>query len=261
MKKIIYSIIVVIIVVFFAGCVDVEITCRITQDNYVQMSFLVDASTYGMSNNDRTLLNKTFENLAQYWKTKGLSVKVDNYKNNIIISANMNKQTSNPQEAFDSLLSFMMSEVSPFVKVEGGYNPSFFTDKRYLSAEIDLSNLVDMEYIESLPTTQEDRINLLLEQVKGKVIFDMPGEVLDYVGNIESSSIHENISLDESVKLSMTTEYENADNVDEYNDLNRQILQQKDEINSLIIIMSVLLASIISIIIIVLLQKRKQTKA
>ena len=256
-KRLVLFIVIIVITIFASACGYIEITCRITENNYAYMGIKIDVSTDDLDENDSLLVNDTLDSLSEYWQEKGFTTEIIKYKDNIVLAAYLKERTENRQDAYEKLISFMTSEVSPFSDVESGYASSFFSDKQYISAKLDFSSIIDMEFIDTLPQTQHTRIVEALNNISGKVIFDFPGYIIDYDGKTENDSISKELTLFEPLEIMLKTSRNNTSNINEYKAIKHQTDVQQRNITTFIIIISITGFLIIMLTVLLVLSLRK----
>ncbi len=201
MKKVFLVVIVSFLVIALCGCGHVDITCKVTEEHEAQLDLKLEVITEGLNAEEKKYIGYTLNELQEHWRDNMTQSQLIKRKSRMTLSGWLYKKADSPEAAYDALLGFMTSDVSPFHQVEGGFSSSYFTDKRYLKATIDLSQLVDMEFVEALPPSQRDQIMKALEQCTCKVIFDLPGDVIENTGMIEEGVVYQDITLSEPVSF------------------------------------------------------------
>lgn len=248
-RKIIILVAVIIMVLLLCSCGKVDINCTVTEDNLAEMNMRLEVPLENLSDKDKEFMRTTIYNVYSHWFDMGLDVEESIYTDPIVLTGSFKKQTNSQEEAYDALVSFMSDKLSPFAEVEGGYSPSFFNDKGYLKAKLDLRNIVAMDTLEALPPSQRQSIVDHIDNVKGRVTFTLPGEVIDSVGEVEKGAVYKEIDFDEEITLMVTTEYKHSENINEYDELKEQTAQEKKKLLTLSIVVGVLvLVTIFSII-------------
>jgi hypothetical protein len=241
MKRKILILITVCLVILLCGCGKVDITCEVTEDNVVTMEMRVEIPENDIDYMNLMSLRTAIHIVHDYWVEQGLVVQEDLYRDPIILIGKWEKQADNEKEAYDALLSFMTDGLSPFIDVEGGYSPAFFSDKRYLKAKLDFTNVVSSTTLDQLPPSQRQSIVDKIDNMDGRVTFKLPGEVIDSDGIVEENYVYKELDFDNEMTIMVTTDYKNVENIDEYNKLNSSIPEQKKRVIILAIVFGVLL--------------------
>lgn len=249
MKRKILIFTVICIAILLCGCGKVDITCRITDDNVAMMEMKVEVPEGDLSDKDINSMRTSIHKIYNYWTQYGLEVEEDLYSDPIVLIGRFQKQTKDEKEAYDALLGFMKDAMSPFVEVEGGFSPAFFSDKRYLKAKIDLSHVVSSETLDALPQSQRQSIIDKIDNIDGRVSFEIPGDVIDSIGEKDDNVVYKDINFDDEMTLMVTTEYNNTKNINEYKELDEASAGQKKKVIIWAVVFgAILLLAIFSVI-------------
>ncbi len=237
-RKMIMMLIVFLAIILFCSCGYVEIECSIDQDNLVYMGIKINMSTDGVDESDMLLINDILDDVEEHSQNNEYSYERIDFKDNTAIVIYMSKQTDNIEEAYAVMNAFMISEISPFSSVASGYSPSFFTDKLYYDVKLDFGNIPDIELIRNLSNEQKAKITEAMSSVTGKVIFNFPGNVMEYKGEINDGVVSEDFSLNDKAEILIASNILNNSNMTEYSTMATQVLQQKSSISRLTLIIS-----------------------
>ncbi len=263
MKKILIVAIALISVFIFCGCGKFDITCSIDGDNNAEMKIEISIPKDGLTENEIESIQSSRNDLYSHWKGQGYEIKkgaIDKDSFNWVISKSFSAQSR--EEALTELLNIMGDESSPFSFAEGGYSSSYFSDVYNVKAEVDLSKIVDYEFIDTLPQSQRNKILGSVGAFSGTVSFNLFGEITDFTGHITDGVNTVSLNLDEPAEISSVLQILNNENKQDYDILTAEIAQlAKDaEMYTTIIIAAGSVALIIIIVTIILLILRKKKK-
>ena len=228
MKKLILIIIAALMAAILCGCGTFGVTCSLDDDNNASMEIKMFISKNGLTEDEISSLECSFGELLTYWQDEGF-VTTWNYTDTSY-SASLRKTVGadSREEAVSNLMEMMAGEFSPFSYVEGGYSSSYFTDIYNITAQVDLSRIIDYEYVATLPQSQRERISEALGSFSGDVTFDFYGNIINHNGSMAYGRTTVKLKLDETAEIYNVMEVETG-NRKIYNELKDDIGRLADE--------------------------------
>lgn len=184
--------------VALAGCAEAELVYRIEPggDIFARSRVAIDGNA-----DDAAYICSV---LAEHWKGQGFTV----YKgiDPGEIGGEMVRSGPNQQQALSNLLrqhSFAVEEIS--------FTSSDHADSYYLALKLDLSDIVDIDDIASLPPREAEHALRGLEELILVVAFELPGRLVDsnadrVVRLGEATRLEWHLAYGEQRKLEMRTE-------------------------------------------------------
>lgn len=264
MKKISLVLILAAVLFIFCGCGNFDVTCTIDKNNNVEMGIDISIQKKGLSYNEQESAESKLEELIVYWENSlGYDVSASySDEDDYYIFLSKQVECESKKEAVYELMDLMSSSGSPFIKVEGGYTSSYLSDFYNVRAEIDLSNIVDYEYIDKLPPSEGNYILDGLANVTGTVEFDFDGNTIESDGNVVSNINTVELSLEKPAKIFSLMEIVNIQNQQEFDKLKNEITEdektRKQYLTFLLIAAGLLLA--LAPVVIILIIKSKTGK-
>ena len=243
------------------GCGRFDITCSLGSGNTAEMKIDIQIPKEGLSEDEALSLEYSLNELMYYWEDAGYSVDWNYAGKTYGISIKKTAKAKDRANALDELLSMMGDDVSPFIYAEGGYSESYFNDIYNIKAEVDLSKIVDYAYIDTLPPSQKTKILDSINKFSGTVTFDLPGEIINHEGSVNSGKNTLSLNLDERAEISSVMEIQNTKNRESYDALTEdieQLGQQKQQYMLAVFIAGGALVVIIVVSVICLLRRKNK---
>ena len=261
MKKTYLIIISLALALLFCGCAKFDVTCSINSQNFASMHINAKIPLKDLNANEiNSIYYDVVDSLQPYWEKEGYDVSFTESNNNYIIDLEMSSKCESREDAFDELMRMMALDASPFSKVEGGYSSSFFNDVYTVSAQMDLTKIVDYATISEFPVSQREKVLEALDDVSGRVVFRFHGETVAYIGKIAGKSNIVEIILDEPAEISSTVKTSNSENLKKYDILENEISVLSESIKNYTIICASAGFAILIIIILAIVFYRKNKK-
>ncbi len=266
MKKMLLIITLLVAVLILCSCGQMNIKCSINKDNSAEMILVLDLPIEDLSSNEIASLDYTFnvDQLVNNWEKEGYTVNYEGNDEKFYIELIKTAQGTSPEDALNKLLDMMGDDSSPFSSVQGGYSESNLNDLYNINAVVDLTNIVDHDYISTLDQEQQDRISELMSTFSGTVTLDLHGKTVEYKGVLDGTANTVELSLNEPTEIYSMVEVEHKENMAEYEGLKAEvanIISEKSKYMAIVFICAgVLIASAIAIIIIMILRKGKKSK-
>jgi len=260
MKKIYLFIILALAFIFLCGCGRFDITCSLDDDNNAKMKIELTILKDELSVDESSSLEVSFGELLTYWQDEGFDVDWNYAGGSYKATLTKRAKGENREDALNELLYMMGGDISPFSYAEGGYSESYFSDMYNIKAEIDLANIVDYEYINTLPESQRTKIMDAISAFHGTVTFNLAGETVEYKGNLSGGKNTVSLSLDEPAQISSVMEVKNTGNKLNYDSLIDEMarLEKEKRLYTLLVIISASILLMILVLTTVLLVKHKK---
>ena len=225
MKKIIFILVLSAVTVLFCSCGNVDVTCSIDISNNVEMRIDLQIDGDGLTEQEKSDLQNSIFDLTVYWENSlGYEV-LERYNSGYLFDMTISKKVNckDTEEAVNELLKMMASDSSPFSSIKGGYTPSYLGGYYSISAEVDLSRLVDYDYLNKLPQYEKEYIYQKLSEFKAFVHFDFYGETVEYDGRLNKGINTVELSLDNITEISSVVKITDPKLVLKYNRLENDI--------------------------------------
>ncbi len=264
MKKITVIILMIIVLALLCSCGKAEIRCSVNKDNTAEVNIFLSIDITNLNNYEVDKLRVEISSLKDHLEDFGydfdIKYKLDSYEITIAKTA----QGTSPEDAVNKLLDMMGDDASPFSSVEGGYSEANLSDLYNIAATVDLTNIVDYDYISTLKQEQQDRIADLMSTFTGTVTLDLFGTTVEYKGILGGTANTVELSLNEPSEIYSMVEIKHAENQAEYDALKAEITgleTEKDKYMTYVFIAAGALIAIAIAIILILILRKKQPSA
>ena len=262
MKKYVAILVIAMLILLFCGCGKFDITCSIDENNMAELKMDIYIDKEGMSGNEISYATNAISDIGDHLEANGYSAKIDYYNDSYSLSFTKRKKCRSQEEALDALLGYMSDDASPFSYIEGGYSESFFNDIYNINAELNLSNIISSDFMDTLTASHREKIEDALGSFTGTVKFDLYGDTAEYTGALSGSANSEELNLHTPISISRAVSIEHPDNIQEYaalTDRLDEISLQKSRYKTMLIAIGAL-AALLIILLIISLIKRKLNK-
>ena len=262
MKKYMIIISITALILLFCSCGKFDIVCSIDENNVAELKMDMTISKQDLSGNDMSYTSKAISDIEQHLEANGYTAQVSYYDDSYSMSFIKRRECASQEKALNTLLGFMSDDASPFSYVEGGYSESFFNDIYNINAELNLSNIISSDFMDTLTASHKEKIEAALGNFSGTVKFDLYGDTVEYTGALIDSVNSEELSLSTPISISRAVSIDHPDNIDEHNALTRRL----DEISilkeryKLMLIIIGAIAALLIILLAISLIKRKSNK-
>jgi hypothetical protein len=265
MKKI-YILIAVLLTAFvLCSCGDADITCSITKNNEVEMKINLELDVSDLIDSEKSDIKQNISSLFKHINSTGYKFSKDYGSKNYEITLTKTAQGTSREDAVNKLLDMMGDDSSPFASVKGGYSSSNLSDVYHITATVDLTKIVDYDYISTLKQEQQDRISELMSTFTGTVTLDLYGNTTEFKGSLDGTKNTVELSLNEPVEIYSMVEIINEENQAEYDELKDEVAALDAEKNKYMMFVflasGLLIAFAVAIIIIMIVRKGKSAKA
>jgi len=171
-------------VLFFSGCMQLNISCGVDAENNVYLNYEIeiDISTY--SDDDIISIKQTVDTATSYYRNLGFETGEKTIDNKIKAKAELRKTADNPLEAFALLQAILTdSTITPFAEISMDKISTEYEEGFYFYGILDLTHVISPENINDLPSTLADEVNTSMEKCSGTVSVELPGKLIAYDAN------------------------------------------------------------------------------
>lgn len=243
--------------VLFTGCTDVLIDAKITSDNLVKMTYTLSFSD---TRDDKVMHDSLMEflyDLTEYWQEIGYDASIRIEDRFVIAYCNMEKQCETREQAFEVLHEFMTNEITVFDKVEYTYNQDYYKEDYTISADIDMSNMIDENIYTEYPVIVGEDIDRVMDEANVVVRFTLP-----YDDTQEDNQINEKV-FENTVMLNAPATVTAQGVIHNYYNIEKELYlfeAKEKKQHTLYILAAAAFVSIAGLITLLILGKRKKKK-
>jgi len=183
-------------ILVLSGCTKLDITASIDKDNNVDYTYKITVTGIEDDDINHAEIKSYLGKIMLHWKGAGFTSSLIEIDGGFELTATMSGQYQSREEAFAALYSFMTNEVSPFTDVEYDYNLNYYYEDYYLSAGLDLENMIDDDIYTVYPSTVGADVDEFLSDFKCDVTFSLPSNESKESDEVIQKTVTESISLD-----------------------------------------------------------------
>lgn len=178
MKKNIFNnitlIIILIFVLLFSGCIQINIKGEIDPSFLVTYQGEIELNLSDYQYSQQTLVQENLLQLCDYWKSIGFDSQVEFNTDAYYIYFKKQVQCQSYEQAFEVLFNMMTDEYSPFSALSYTYIPYENYSDYIVSGSLDISNAFDMDVYNSLNDEIKSTISNEMQDLNANIEFIIP---------------------------------------------------------------------------------------
>jgi len=188
-------------ILVLSGCAKLDITASIDNENNVDYTYKITVTGIEDDDINYAEIKSYLGKILLHWKSAGFTSSLIETDGGFELTAAMSGQYETREEAFAALYSFMTNEVSPFTDVEYDYNLNYYYEDYYLSAGLDLENMIDDDIYTVYPSTVGADVDEFLSSFKCDVTFSLPSNESKESDAVIQKTVTQSISLNKPEEI------------------------------------------------------------
>lgn len=249
-------------VLLISGCTDINIKCSVSSDNTANMEYSIAIDTSNIESNDYEMLISDLNDIVGHWDSYDdvtANIIESDAENKVYMSMHMEEQCSDREEAFNTLYSFMSSELSVFDKVRYAYNKNYYGEDYEINGIVDFSKIINSDELsEAYPNYVQSDLQKVLDNTTLTMTFTLPENISQDSNEIIYKTTEQQLSLNNPSEFNINGTINNTENIK----FEHLILNTKDDYTQKIylLISLFLLLLILSITFIIIIKKMRKSK-
>lgn len=253
-NKLLIAALLFLLAIAFTGCAELNIDAEITPDNLVTYSYTLNFTELDEDDPNYTELQLFLMDVAEHWEQYDVEADITTSPTSMSLTGVMQKQCASRNEAFSTLYEFMTNEISLFDNASLDYNEDYYTANYNLTADIDLTGIVDEQIYDIHPSIVDNDVDEFMENIKCSATFSLPAnDSADEMNIVSAVSVYDipfnapySILINGMVTDNQKAAEENA------------LISKQGKLRTTMIISGVIaLAALVGIVVLILISKRK----